>query len=126
HFRGRHHAATIFVVLLLAVVGFRLFPGQDVTVLNNGQSYRVSTTFDARSEALAAGSVDLAPGDRVLEGNGGRHTSLAVQRARPVSVEVDARVVTLRTQATTIAGALADAGISLSPNDRVYLDDRLA
>ena len=68
HFRGRHHAATIFVVLLLAVVGFQLFPEQDVTVLTNGQSYRVSTTFGPQSEALSAAGLDLAPGDRVLRG----------------------------------------------------------
>lgn len=126
HFRGRHHAATIFVVLLLAVVGFRLFPGKDVTVLNDGQSFRVSATFDARGEALAAAAVDLGPGDRVLYGSGGRHTSLAVQRARPIAVAVDGSVVTVRTHATTIAGALAAAGVDLLPGDRVFLDGRLA
>ena len=65
HFRGRHHAATIFVVIVLAVVGFRLFPEQEVTVVHDGQSYRVSAMFQPESEALAAADVTLRPGDRV-------------------------------------------------------------
>jgi uncharacterized protein YabE (DUF348 family)/3D (Asp-Asp-Asp) domain-containing protein len=125
HFRGRHHAATIIVVLLLAVVGFRLFPEKDVTVLSNGQSYRVSTTFGPEREALAAADVELEPGDRVLSGTGGHHVSIAVQRARPVVLEVDGARLELRTQAATVAGALADAGIDLRPADRVYVDGRL-
>ena len=126
HFRGRHHAATIFVVLLLAVVGFQLFPEKDVTVLTNGQSYRVSTTFGPQSEALSAAGLDLAPGDRVLEGTGGRYLSLAVQRARPVTVAVDGATFAVRTQSSTVAGALADAGVDLHPGDRVTVDGQLA
>ncbi|MBI2767364.1 MAG: DUF348 domain-containing protein [Chloroflexi bacterium] len=113
-------------MLLLAVFGFRLFPQQDVTVLTSGQSYRVSATFDTQSEALTAADIELNPGDRVLLGTGGRHTSLAVQRARPIVVDADGRAVEVRTQATTISGALADAGIDLRPGDRVYLDGQLA
>ncbi|MBK6661382.1 MAG: DUF348 domain-containing protein [Thermoflexaceae bacterium] len=114
------------MVLLLAVFGFRLFPERDVTVFSSGESYRVSATFDTREEALAAAAVDLEPGDRVLLGTGGRHTSLAVQRARPIVVESDGQAVQVRTQATTISGALAEAGVDLRPGDRVYLDGQLA
>ena len=125
HFRGRHHAATLLVVLALAVVGFRLFPGTDVTVLENGQSFRVSTTFDPGSEALGAASVSLEPGDRVVEGTGGRYLSLAVERARPVTIVADGQTFALRTQATTVAGSLAEAGIELRPGDRLYVDGQL-
>ena len=120
-FRGRHHAATIFVVLLLAVFGFRAFPERDVTVLNDGQAYRVSAIFDPRSEGLTAAAVNLGPGDRVLSASGGRHSSVAVQRARPVSIAVDGRQVSVRTQATTVGGALAEAGLELHHGDRVYV-----
>ena len=126
HFRGRHHAATIFVVLLLAVVGFQLFPEKDVTVLNNGQSVRVSTTFEPETEALSAAGLALAPGDRVLQGIGGRYLSLNVQRARPVTIEVDGATIALRSQASTIAGALADAGVAIGRADRVSVDGQLA
>ncbi len=121
-FRGRHHAATIFVVLLLAVFGSRLFPQKDVTVLINGQAYRVSATFDTESEALAAADVSLSPGDRVLFADGGRHSSVSVQRARDVSIKVDGREIALRTQAATVAGALVQADIELHPGDHVLVD----
>jgi uncharacterized protein YabE (DUF348 family)/3D (Asp-Asp-Asp) domain-containing protein len=121
-FRGRHHAATIIVVALLAVVGFRAFPQQEVTVLSNGQAYRVSATFDPESEGLAAADVTLNPGDRVLSDTGGKHSSVAVQRARSVTIQIDGHEVALRTQASTVGGALADAGLDLHPGDAVYLD----
>jgi uncharacterized protein YabE (DUF348 family) len=124
HFRGRHHAATIFVVVLVAVVAFQVFPQKQVTVLSNGQAYRVSATFDARSEGLAAADVRLQPSDRVLYAEGGGHSSVAIQRARPVIADVDGHQVQLRTQATTIGGALAAAGVTLEPGDLVYLDGR--
>jgi len=114
------------VVVLLAVVGFRLFPERDVTVLNDGQSFRVSATFDAQSEALEAAGVSLEPGDRVLYGTGGKFVSLAVQRARPVLLLVDGQLMEVRTQATTVRGVLADAGIELGSQDRVYVDGKLA
>lgn len=124
-FRGRHHAATIIVVALLAVVGFRAFPQQEVTVLSNGQAYRVSATFDAESEGLAAADITLNPGDRVLSDTGGKHSSVAVQRARSVAIQMDGHDVSLQTQATTVGGALADAGFDLHPGDAVYLDGQL-
>jgi uncharacterized protein YabE (DUF348 family)/3D (Asp-Asp-Asp) domain-containing protein len=125
HFRGRHHAATILVVLALAVVGFRVFPDRDVTVVEDGRSYRVSATFNPEDEALEALPVSLEPGDRVVEGSGGRYLSLAIQRARPVTISVDGRTMALRTQATTVGGALAEVGVELRAGDRVFADSQL-
>ena len=126
HFRGRHHAATIIVVIVLAVVGFRLFPETEVTVLRDGQALHVSTTFQATDDALTAAGVALEPGDRVVEGTGGRFVSYAVQRARTVVVEADGQFVELRTQASTVAGALQQAGIALGGGDRLYIDGTVA
>lgn len=125
HFRGRHHAATIFVVVLLAVVGFRVFPTSEVTVISNGQAFQVSATFDPGSEGLAAASLQLQQGDRVVLATGGRHASVAVDRANPVSIAIDGHTVAVRTQASTVGGALASAGIELRPGDQVYLEGRL-
>ena len=124
-FRGRHHAATIFVVVLLAVVAFRVFPQRDVTVLNDGRAYNVSATFNPESAALSAADVSLSPGDRVLYASGGRHASLAVQRARTVSVQIDGQLLELHTQATTVGGALAEAGLELHGGDQVYVGGQL-
>lgn len=125
HFRGRHHAATILVVVLLAVVGFRVFPASEVTVINNGQAFQVSTTFDPGSEGLAAASLQLLQGDRLVLATGGRHASVAIDRAHPVAVAVDGSTVAVRTQASTVGGALASAGIELRPGDLVFLEGRL-
>ena len=113
-------------MLVLAVAGFRLFPEKDVTVLNDGQSFRVSATLNTQQEALAAAEIALEPGDRVVQGSGGRYVSYAVQRARPVMIEADGKTLALRTRASTIAGALADAGVELRPGDRVTIDGQLA
>lgn len=121
-FRGRHHAAAIAVVVLLAVVAFRLFPGQEVTVLSNGQAFRVSAVFDAQHEALGAASVSLEPGDRVLLADADRYASIAVQRARPVTVAVDGETLAFSTTALTAGGALAEAGVVLRPGDVVLMD----
>ena len=113
------------MVVVLAVFGFRFFPGQDVTVLSNGEAVRVSATFDPRVEGLAAADVQLSPGDRVLYASSGRHASIAVQRARPIVADVDGQQLAFRTQATTVGGALAEAGLDLRPGDRVYVDGQL-
>jgi uncharacterized protein YabE (DUF348 family)/3D (Asp-Asp-Asp) domain-containing protein len=112
-------------LLLLAVVGFRLFPQRDVTVLNNGQAYNVSATFDTEREAVAAADVQVNPGDRVLYATSGNHASIAIERARDVVVAVDGQRLSVRTQATTIGGALAEAGIDLHPGDAVLLNGTL-
>lgn len=125
HFRGRHHAAAIFVIVLLAVLTFRLFPSRTVTVLSDGHALRVAATFDPLNEGLEAANVSLSPGDRVLQASGGTYASIAVERAMPVVIEADGRRYEIRTQATTVAGALASAGIPLRPGDAVYLDGHL-
>jgi uncharacterized protein YabE (DUF348 family) len=122
HFRGRHHAAAISVVVILVVVMFQLFPRRDVTILSDGQAFRVSTAFDGSSEALAAADVNVEPGDRTLYGSGGKYNAVIVQRARPVIFEVDGVTTEKRTRLSTVGGALADAGIVLGPNDKVLLD----
>lgn len=125
HFRGRHHAATIFVIVLLAAFAFRLFPAKEVTVLTDGEAIQVNATFDPRSEGIAAASLDIAPGDRVLYSGGSKHGSVAIDRANSVVIQVDGSVMELSTQTSTVGGALATAGLSLRPGDVVYLNGRL-
>jgi uncharacterized protein YabE (DUF348 family)/3D (Asp-Asp-Asp) domain-containing protein len=118
--RGRHHFAAIVVIAALVFVGFRLFPQRDVTVLDNGQAVRVSTTFST-SAGLGAAGVSLGPGDQVRFASEGRYHSVAVDRATPVEVEVDGQVIALRTQASTLEGALAEAHVQLRDGDRVLV-----
>jgi len=125
-FRGRHHAAAILVIAVVAGGLFRAFPGRDVTILSGGQAYRVSATFDTPREALDAANIALAPGDRVLVAGNERHTSIAVHEARAVLAFADGARVEYRTTASTAAGALAEGGIELRPGDLVYVGGVLA
>jgi resuscitation-promoting factor RpfB len=125
-FRSRHHAAAIAVVLAVALLVFPAFPGHDVVVVDSGRAYRVSTTFDPRSEALAHVGIRVVPGDRVALAETGRFASVAVIEATDVRIVVDGRAIVLRTQVTSAGGALAAAGISLRPGDLVYIEGQLA
>ena len=113
------------MIVVLAVFGSRLFPSHSVTVIHDGEAFNVQATFDTRSEALAAAAVSLNPGDRIFEATGGDYASLAVQRARPVTVGVDGRLARLNTTVATVGGALAAAGVTLQPGDSVYLAGKL-
>ena len=114
------------MVAVLVVLAFQLFPRQSYTVLSDGRALRVSATFDQERAALDAARVALSPGDDVVIGRGGSQASLAVRRAMPVTIAADGAVLELRTQAETVAGALAAAGIEIRPQDRIYVDGRLA
>lgn len=110
------------MIALVAVVGFRAFPNREVTILSDEGRIRVAATFDPRDEGLDAANIHLNPGDEVLFSNAGDQSSLAIRRARTVQITVDGKVITVRTQAATVEGALAQAGVSLGANDRLVLD----
>lgn len=125
-FRSRHHAAAIAVVLALAFVVFPAFPGHEVVVVSHGRAYRVATTFDPGTEAVANTGIVLHEGDRIALAEDGRVASVAIIEARDVKISVDGALLELRTTATSAGGALAEAGISLRPGDLVYLEGQLA
>jgi len=113
------------VIVLLAAFAFRLFPAKEVTVISNGEAIQVNATFDPRSEGVAAASLSLAPGDRILYASGAKYASVAIDRANSVVIYVDGSVLELSTQTSTVGGALATAGLALRPGDLVYLNGRL-
>lgn len=114
------------MVLGVALVVFPAFPGHEVVVVNEGRSHRVNTTFDPQSEALQHAGIVVDPGDRISAVKDGRIASVAVEEAQDVQVYVDGKALALRTSASSAAGALAEAGISLRPGDLVYLEGQLA
>lgn len=122
HFRGRQHVAAIVVVVTLALIAFRVFPGKDVLVLDNGHATHVRATFDAQSEALSAANVNLSPADRVLFAETNDRASVAIQRARAVRLDVDGQTVQFHTRAVTVAGVLATAGVELRAGDEVFVN----
>ena len=118
--RGRRHAIAIFVAALAIVLAFKIFPLQDVTLVAGDRTVQVRSTFGGEDAALAAAAVELAPGDRLLVGRAGDQAALAVQRATPILLVADGARVEMRTQAKTVAGALALAHVVLGEGDRVY------
>ncbi len=126
YFRGRQHVAAVIVVVFLAVVAFRAFPQQEVTVLNDGRSVQVTTTLNLRAEALDAASIRLNPSDRVQYARGGNQSSIAIHRAKTVNIEVDGQILAVNTHASTVSGALAAAGIELNKGDVILVNGSAA
>lgn len=118
--------ATIVAVALVAFVIFQLFPPRTVTILDEGRAMRVDASLGPEARTLEAAGIRLVPGDRLVATKGSRQQSMAVDRATPVTVRADGGAWLLRTQATTVGGALADAGVDLRPGDVVYVNGRRA
>lgn len=110
------------MAVLLAILAFQLFPSRTVTLLTGGRAVQVRAVLDGERAALDAAALALAPGDRLLAGRVGDHATLALRRATAVLVVADGRVVEARTQARTVAGALAAAGVAAREGDLVYVD----
>lgn len=124
--RARRHAAAILVAVLLAILAFQLFPSRTVTLLTGGRAVQVRAVLDGERAALEAASLALAPGDRLFAGRVGDHATLALRRATSALIVADGAAVEVRTQARTVAGALAAAGVAAREGDRVYVDGFLA
>ena len=108
--------------MLLAILAFQLFPSRTVTLLTGGRAVQVRAVLDGERAALEAASLALAPGDRLLAGRVGDHATLALRRATTALIVADGAAVEVRTQARTVAGALAAAGVTAREGDRVYVD----
>lgn len=108
---------------VLLVVGY-LKTQTPVTLVLNGQLHRLRThqrTVGALLEDLGL-SVHpediLTPSpDTLLTPN----TVISLRRARPVTVEVDGRVIRRRTHATSITALLEEVGVEVRPQDQVIV-----
>jgi len=87
-----------------------------LTLWDGSVTTRFLTTAPTVGEALAAGGVSLLEGDSVFPEAGAPIAPgmiISIRRATPVEIEVDSRLVSARVQGTTVADALAEAGIVL-------------
>ncbi len=106
---------TLAVVALLLVIDR---PGR-LTIFADGIEI-TARGRDLRSDrVLQRAGVTLDPGDRLLALSG---SAFRIDRATSVLVEVDGRELLLRTRAPSIQAALAEAGVSISPHDRLIQD----
>jgi uncharacterized protein YabE (DUF348 family) len=103
-----------------------VYRAQPVTVEDGLQTYHVHSAYQSpRLLALAAG-LTVYPEDTFSTGiitdivdNGSIGEKVTVQRAKPVTVQVDGQTRQIRTQAGTVGEALKGAGIALGLKDTV-------
>jgi uncharacterized protein YabE (DUF348 family) len=108
-------SAAIASVLLLAL----LLPSRTVRIAFDG-GVTTTTSHNVTDEAVVEGAgVALARGDRVAEVGDG---TLAVRRAVDATISVDGRMLSVRAQAESVAELLAQAAITLGPDDRMLLN----
>jgi uncharacterized protein YabE (DUF348 family) len=123
HHRFRKHAGVFVALALISVLTFLLFPLRQFRIEADGSEGTVVSHQRSTDALVRQAGVQLQAGDRVEREEGGPDgTALAVQRAVPVVLEADGQVLTWRTRAHTVAGALAEAGVTLGPFDSVLRD----
>ena len=107
--------AAILLILAISLV----LRTRDFQVFADGDVTSVSSRSASEASVVANAGIDLWPGDRVEVTSG---NSLVVHRAREVTLFVDGRSFSVRTQASTIAELLLDTRVSLGPQDSIRRD----
>jgi uncharacterized protein YabE (DUF348 family) len=98
-----------------AVLAFLVFPPKRVAVEADGeQKVVVSRTSDLDAVLKAAG-ISRQANDVVVRDAG----VLRVERAIPVAIEVDGKLMTWRTRAGTVQDLLTEIGVEVSPYDGI-------
>ncbi|MEJ5220507.1 MAG: ubiquitin-like domain-containing protein, partial [Tepidiforma sp.] len=122
-FRGRNHAAAVLAVAAITVLGVVAFPSRDTLVVSESGARLYHTVFPGELAALP-GLAQPAQRTRVFETAG--LSGIGIQASRSVTITVDGRDLALVTTASTVGGALAEAGVALGPRDRVRLNGVVA
>jgi resuscitation-promoting factor RpfB len=105
-----------------------VYRARPVLVIDGAQSYHIRSAYQSpRLLALAAGLsvygedqydssvvTDIVDSDTIGE-------QVVIKRAKPLTVQVDGRTRTLRTQSKVLGDALAGADIAIAPKDTVSL-----
>ncbi|NPV67281.1 MAG: DUF348 domain-containing protein [Anaerolineae bacterium] len=91
-----------------------------LTVSADGQTYSVYTTAPTIGQTLHEMGISLYAADTVtpaIDQPPAEGMHITVERATPVTITVDGVTVAARTRATTVAGALVEAGFALIGED---------
>ena len=119
----RFHAAVFVALGFIALLAFLLLPVHRVRVEVDGTEKTVLSRQQGAFAVLEQAQVELSPGDAVQERRESGETVLAVERAVPVTLDVDGETLAWRTRARTIGGVLAEAGAALGPFDTITRND---
>lgn len=113
--RARLRIALFVSLAVVALLGFVIFPARRVTIQADGaQIAVVSRDVDVGTVVQSAG-VQKTPGDTIVK-DGNR---VAVERAKPVLVTVDGRVISWKTHASNIQNVLDELDVAVGPNDAI-------
>jgi len=111
--RARLRLALFLCIAFAGLLGFVVFPPQRFVVnADESTSVLVSRQRDVASLLDTVG-VEREVGDVVVRGA----NQIKVERATPVVVEADGRILAWRTRAETVQDLLAELGVSVSPYD---------
>ncbi len=120
--RFRLQAAGLSAIILIAFLALILFRPRTVHIVVDGEVTTVSSRASDDTVVVEQAGIDLEPGDKVEPGAG---DTVAVKRATEAVLEVDGKAFALRSQAETIETLLAQANVTLEPQDSVLRDQRL-
>ena len=116
--RLRLQIAGLVALIAIAVLA-GLLRTRDVQIFADGDVTTVTSRSASDEMLVAQAGIDVLPGDRIEAADDG---SLVVKRATEAVLTVDGRTFAVRTQAATIAELLVDVGVTLRPEDSVYLN----
>ncbi len=111
-------------LVLTLIFGYWL-TGQPVTLVINGQPYPIRTHQRSVGEVIRAIGLTLQPEDTVqppLDQPLAPGATLTINLARPITIEADGQSRRLLTHQQSIAGALAEAGLTSHARDQVFIN----
>lgn len=114
--------------LVIVLWGGYAVSGWPLTLVVNGQPYRLRTHQSTVAGAIQELGLDLGDQDVVEPGPAARlvpGATVSLQLARPVSVEADGRNYRILTQGATVADVLRQAGVLMNPRDEVLIDGKV-
>lgn len=125
-----HSRAGLVAIMLLLVVGSGMIAGyvstqREVTLIVNDYALTarthqtsVAALLDELGIHLAAEDIVMSPLDAPLDDN----QPIIIHKALPVSIEVDGRMLELRTHTRTLADLLREAGVTVNRYDQVIVE----
>jgi uncharacterized protein YabE (DUF348 family) len=127
--RWRPQPGLLAITLMLALASMMtagyLSTRAEVTLVLNGLVWHLRTHQTSVEAFLNEAGLEVYPEDIVSPGldapiePGG---TITVQQARSVTIEVDGRVISLRTHADGVAEILRETGIAVKPHDRIVVN----
>ncbi|HID65160.1 MAG TPA: DUF348 domain-containing protein, partial [Anaerolineae bacterium] len=127
--RWRPQPGLLAITLMLALASLMtagyLSTQAEVTLVLNGLVWHLRTHQASVEAFLNEAGIEVYPEDIVSPGLAAPiqpGSTITVQQARPVTIEADGRVISLRTHAASVAEILHEAAIAVKPHDRVVVN----